>query len=433
MVREPDGGTVIDLGVLATEEQEASAAPVVVSRRARLLVACLALAAVLSGLSAADRLPRPRVSTLAVLPSSVGSAWVVDDGLVMVFENQRAVAYDPDGWRELWSVRGTALVYAVAYDDLVVLFRGDAMNEPVGEKPEWAFAVDRATGRRLWSSERQVEVRGDVLVSYRSATVVQEVELRDTRTNRTRWRLPVSRTWAVDGQRSALWRIGTDGALVEHDLHTGAVRRTARIRLPEASRNLNLTVGRGAVGITGFGDSGQPTRSETLWYDAADLTGIGGAGQWAWEQDCGRGLTCAHTFDGGQVLLVDPATGTTLRSVPAGQVTGSPLGPLLLGQEGAADFSVPTVRALLDPLTGEQRTGLKGWRTLGGGDNLVRVLAHYDLPHRLTYLAALTDREAVRLGAVPFLLRECTPAGQTLVCATMAGDTVVLRIEQEHQ
>ncbi|WP_144118833.1 hypothetical protein [Catellatospora sichuanensis] len=438
MVREPDGVTVIDLGVLPTGESDEPAVAVGTLRWGRRLAAVLAGLAVLTGLAAADPLPRQRVSTLAFLPSSTGVAQVVDAGLVVVFENRRAVAYDPDGWRELWSVPGSAISHAVAYEDLVVLFRGDAMNEPAGEKPEWALAVDRATGQRRWSSERRVELWDDVMNTYLPNGVGQEVEFRDTRTNGLLWRLPDAQSWARDEQRSALWRIAPDGALVEHDLHTGVVRRAARVRLPESSRSLNLTISRGAVGIVGFGDNG-PQDSATLWYDAADLTGIDGAGRWSWEHDCGRGLSCAYTFDGDQVYLIDPATGVALRSVPGGRAIGSPLGLLMLGQDGDADFSLPTVRAVQDPRTGDTRTDLKGWRVLGMGrmlgmdDSLVRVLAHYDLPHRLTYLAELTEQEAVRLGPVPHLLRECTQAGRTLVCATMAGDIVVLRIEQERR
>ncbi|MEU7821822.1 hypothetical protein [Catellatospora sp. NPDC049133] len=432
MVREPDGGAVIDLGVLPSDEPDEPAGPVVASGRVRLLAAVLAVAAVLTGVTAADPFPRQRVSTLALLPSSTGSTWVVDDALVMVFENQRAVAYDPRGWHELWSVQEAAIVHAVAYDDLVVLFRGDAMNEPAAEKPEWALAVDRATGQRRWSSERQVEVRGDVMVAYEPAAVVPDIEVRDTRTGRVRWRVPEALSWTVDSRRSALWRIAPAGELVEHDLRTGAVRRAARVPLPEPRRYLNLTLGRGAVGLTGFGDGGWG-RSTTFWYSATDLTALGAADQWAWEQDCGRGVRCAHTFDGEQVFLVDPATGGVLRTLPAGETTGSPLGPLVLGPDGQTEFSVPTVRGVLDPRTGELRTGLKGWRVLGVNDDLVRVLGYYDLPNRRTYLAELTEREAVRLGAVPYLLRECTLTGRTLVCATMAGEIVVLRVEQEQR
>lgn len=430
MVREPDGVTVIDLGELPADEPAEPAGPVVASGRVRLLAAVLAVAAVLTGVTAADRLPRQRVSTLAFLPSSTGSTWVVDDALVMIFENQRAVAYDPRGWRELWSVQEAALVHAVGYDDVVVLFRGDVMNEPAAEKPEWALAVDRATGQRRWSSERQVEVRGDVMVAYQPAAVVPDIEVRDTRTGRVRWHVPSALSWTVDSPRSAMWRIAPDGELVEHDLHTGAVRRSARVRLPEPSRYLNLTLGRDAVGVSGIGDGGW-ARGTTLWYSTADLTALSGAGQWAWEQDCGRGLRCGHTSDGDQVVLVDAATGGVLRALPAGQTMGSPLGPLLLGQDGQAEFSVPTVRGVLDPQTGELSTGLKGWRVLAVDDDLVRVLGYYDLPSRRTHLAELTEREAVRLGAVPYLLRECTLTGRTLVCATMAGEIVVLRVGQE--
>ncbi|GIF97977.1 hypothetical protein [Catellatospora citrea] len=432
MVREPDGVSIIDLGVLpADEPDEEPTGPAKPLRWGRRVAAVLAVAAVLTGVTAAGPLPRHQVSTLAVLPSATGVARVVDAGLVMVFENRRAVAYDPDGWRELWSVPGPAFAHAIAFEDLVVLFRGDAMNEPTGEKPDWAQAVDRTTGQLRWSSDRQVELYGDVMVSYLPGDVAQVVEFRDPRTAELRWRLPDSQTWTPDERRSALWRLTPDGTLVEHDLHTGAVRRTARVQLPESERSLNLTVSREAVGITAFGDGGW--LRNTLWYRVADLTGISGAGQWAWEHDCGRGLSCAYTFDGGQVFLIDPATGVAVRSVLDGGGVGSPLGLILLGQDGEADFSLPTVRAVLDPWTGDSSAGLKGWRVLGVDEGLVRVLAHYDLPHKLTYLAELTDREAVRLGAVPHLLRECTPAGRTLVCATMAGDTVVLRIGEEHR
>ncbi|MFC7245726.1 hypothetical protein ACFQO7_24900 [Catellatospora aurea] len=432
MVREPDGGTVIDLGVLPADESDEPAGPVVATGRVRLLAAVLAVAAVLTGVTAADPFPRQQVSTLAFLPSSTGSTWVVDDALVMVFENQRAVAYDPRGWHELWSVQEAAIVHAVAYEDLVVLFRGDAMNEPAEEKPEWALAVDRATGQRRWSSERQVEVRGDVLVAYEPAAVVPDIEVRDTRTGVVRWRVPAALSWTVDSRRSALWRIAPDRELVEHDLRTGAVRRAARVRLPEPNRYLNLTLGRDAVGLTGIGDGGWG-RGTTLWYSATDLTAVSAAGQWAWEQDCGRGLRCAHTFDGEQVFLVDPASGGVLRTLPAGQTAGSPLGPLVLGQDGQTEFSVPTVSGVLDPQTGQLRTGLKGWRVLGVDDDLVRMLGYYDLPNRRTFLAELTERAAVRLGAVPYLLRECTLTGRTLICATMAGEIVVLRVDQEQR
>lgn len=424
---------VIDLGVLSADEPDEPAAPGGILRWVvRRLAAGVAVMAVLTGVTAAAPLPRHRLSTLAFLPSSTGVARVVDAGLVMVFENQRAVAYDPDGWRELWSVPGAAFAHAIAYQDLVMLFRGDAMNEPAGEKSEWVRAVDRATGQQRWSSDRQIEWRGDVMISYLPAGDGQVVEFRDPRTAEVRWRLPDSQTWASDQRRMALWRLTPDGTLVEHDLKTGVVRRSARVLLPKSSRSLTLRISRAAVGIVAFDDGGWQRDAPALWYDAADLAGVSGTGQWAWEQECGRGLFCAHAAEGDRVFLVDPATGAVVRSVTEGPVVGSPLGVLVLGpQEGDAAFSLPTVGAVLDPLTGDRQTGLEGWRVLGMDDSVVRVLAHYDLPHKLTYLAELTAREAVRLDAVPHLLRECTMAGRTLVCATMAGDIVVLRIEQE--
>ncbi|MEV0460153.1 hypothetical protein [Catellatospora methionotrophica] len=430
MVRESGAVTVIDLGVLPSEEPGEPPARIDLLLWGRRLAAVVTAAAVLAGVTAAAPLPRHRLSTLAVLPSSAGVARVVDAGLVMVFENQRAVAYDPDGWRELWSVQGSAFVHAVAYQDLVLLFRGDAMNEPAAQRAEWARAVDRATGLLRWSSDRQVELQGDVMTVYVVADLEQRVEFRDPRTNELRWRLPSSLTWVSDERRSALWRIAPDGALVEHDLLTGAVRRTERVRLPGKGENLNLRVARGALGIASFGERGYS--ETTLWYDTTSLAGISGVGQWSWEHDCGRGLHCAYSLDGERVYLVDPATGAVIRSVADGRAFGSPLGLLVVGpQDSGASFSLPTVGAVLDPSTGVQRADLKGWRVLGMDDSIVRVLAHYDVPHKLTYLAELTDREAVRLGPVPHLLRECTTAGRALVCATMAGDIVVLRIERD--
>ncbi|GAA1634888.1 hypothetical protein [Catellatospora bangladeshensis] len=423
----------IDLGVLPGEEPAEDGGPALPHgpfRWSRRIAVALAVAAVLGGVTAAVPDPRPRLSALAVLDGKGTQVQVLDDELVVVLGPDGATAYETAGWRQRWQVAATDLVHAAAFGDVVLLRSGGSENGgwlgwPAGQ----TTAVDRTTGQTLWRTQRYVEPAGDLLVSYSPEGSQPDVEIRDPRRYDLRWRLPASRVWVYDVRRDAVWRLAADGAVVEHDLHTGAVRRTLRPRLP-AAKYVNIVLSREAVGFEGYEDNGRPEQRGVLWYDAKTFAQVTGARQWVWESDCGGGLSCAYTAGDGRAFLIDPVTGEPVRSLPEEEFVPSPAGLLLVGSPDLG-FITRRVLARLEPATGRRLTDLAGWHALSDDGTPVRVLGRTGARQGTTYLTELAEDGPHRLGEVPYLLRSCGLAGAALVCTTMSGDIAVWGIGRE--
>ncbi|MEV4415866.1 hypothetical protein [Catellatospora sp. NPDC049609] len=434
--REPDGAAelFIDLGELPPDEPDDDDRLPLPPRGSRpwhrRLAAALAVGAVLGGVTAAVPDPRPRLSALAFLDGEGTQVQVLDDELVLVLGPQGATAYETAGWRMRWEASLSQPVHAFAMGEVVLLRSGGGedgrfLGWPSGE----TIAVDRATGRTLWRSLRHVEPLDGLLVSYSVDGDQPDLEVRDPRSYDLRWRLPAARTWVGDVRRDALWRLSPDGELFEHDLVTGAVRRSARLRLP-AAKYINLVVSREGIGFEGWEDNGRAADRPVLWYDIADLRQVSGARQWAWETDCGGGLSCAYPAGDGRSFLIDPATGAPIRSLPEGGFVPSPAGLLLVDSPGLG-FVTPKVLARVDPATGMHDTGLRDWHVLNNDGAMALVLGRAGERKGTTYLAALAADGPHRLGSVPYQVRGCTPAGDALVCTTMAGDIAVWHVTRE--
>lgn len=433
--REPEGAPelFIDLGVLPGEEpdDDGPAAPGAPWRWSRRIAAGLAVAAVLGGVTAAVPEPRPRLSALALVEAAGTRVQVLDDELVLVLGPDGATAYDTAGWRQRWQVAAADLVHADALGDGIVLLRSGGSEDGgwLGWPSGQTTAVDRATGQTLWRSLRYVEPIGDLLVSYSVNGTEPDVEVRDQRRYDLRWRVPANRAWGLDLRRGGLWRLTADGVLAEHDLQTGALRRTTRPRVPD-TKYVSIVVSREAVGLEGYEDNGRPNPHAVLWYDAKTLRQVSGARQWVWETDCGGGLSCAYAAGDGRAFLIDPVTGEPVRSLPDEEFVPSPAGLLLVGSPDLG-FITRRVLARIEPATGKRLTDLRDWHALSDDGSPVRVLGRTGAHQGTTYLTELAADGPHRLGEVPYLLRSCGLAGAALVCTTMSGAIAVWQVGKE--
>lgn len=422
---------VIDLGVLRADDDDEDtldARSPGGPRWGRRFAVALAVAAVIGGATAAAPAPGPVLTQVAYVDGEYGSVQLIDPGLALVYTREGAVAYDVASWTRRWIVPGGDFVHAIAQGDVVILRTGGAQGETPGFPAGQTIAVDRRTGEIRWHSLRYVEQLGDLLMSYTGVADRPDVEIHDVADYRLRWRLPAGRAWVADVRRGVAWRLADDGELVEHDLYSGRVRRSARVPLP-AYPHLGLVTSRGAVGVMGFPGDGAPgPEPGATWYDVHDFRPVSGAGQWAWESDCGGGLNCAYPSGSGQAYLVDAATGAAVRSIPDGYHLGSSIGLLLLG-DGTSSY-LPVVQAVMDPATGLQRTELKGWHVLTEERQPVRLLGRLHAKPDRTYFAELADDGLRRLGSVPYQVSRCSYLESTLLCATFSGDIAVWRVNE---
>ncbi len=416
-------GAVIDLG--GDWAAPVDRAPAVPRRRRRAPVVGLALAALL-GTAAADALPPgPRLIETARwrAPGAVVAAAGPDT--VLVSTPEEISAYDAVGGHRLWDAPGGAFNWTAAVTDRVQLI-AFTLPEPLADPPVLAaadvLAVDRRSGTVRWRNSAVLEPVAGVLVSRTGDRARPTVTVHDPATYELRWRVPMAAAVAADPWGGALWRLTDGGALVEHDLATGAVRRSVALDgTPDEAAGIRPT--RHAIGLTGFRWDGQaePVTVQS-WYDRRNLAPVPGEDRWTLEIDCGGGLLCAFPAEAGTTYLIDPATGEAVRPLPDGMLLTSPGGPLLLDRVNA----VLTVR--LDPATGARVADVAGWEPLATRHVHVRFAARTDSPTQTTYLAELTPGGLRRLGRVPGVVLRCDALPGVLACTTVGGEVVIWRV-----
>lgn len=348
---------------------------------------------------------------------------------VLVHTASEVTAYDAADGRRRWRMPGaTSFVHDVG--DVVVL--GFAQPESTSSVPGFPLAdtaaVDRRTGQVRWRAQAYLEQVGGVLLNFVGDPAHPVVEVRDAATFALRWRVAVARSFAVDPWGSALWELAPDGRVVEHDLATGAVRRSARVRLPDGTR-LAVLASRDAVGIVGyrFDADGIEQRTGAFWYARDGLAPVGADDRWPWEADCGAGTSCAYPYDEGPRYLIDSATGVPIRPLEGPQHIGSAAGLLLFdGDQPDSD-----VRARLQPISGRVRTDVAGWRVLSTTGQVARLVGHEDRDPSATHLAELTAEGLRPLGRVPYGLVQCASVPRAAICTTTGAELVIWRIGQE--
>ncbi|GAA1634896.1 PQQ-binding-like beta-propeller repeat protein [Catellatospora bangladeshensis] len=418
-------GAVIDLG--ADWAAPADPAPAEPRRWGTRLAVGLALAALL-GTAAADTLPPgPRLVELARWhePGAVVAAAGPDTFLVAA--SGEISAYDATDGHRLWRAPGGAFDWtaAVAGDVQLIAF---TLPETVTDPPligyDDVLAVDRRSGVVRWRNTAALEPVGGVLVSRTGDLGLPEVTVHDPVTFAVRWRAPAALAAEADPWAGALWRLTVHGDLVEHDLVSGAVRRSVRLPgTPDEGAAILPT--RHAVGLTGQRWDGRagPVAVRS-WYDRQRLAPVAGENRWARETDCGGGLLCALPAEEGAAFLIDAATGEPVRALPGDMFLTSPGGPVVVDRANAV------LTARLDPATGARVADVAGWEPLATRNVHVRFAARTDSPTRSTYLAELTPDGLRRLGRVPGVVLRCDVLPGLLACTTVGDDVVLWRVAE---
>ncbi|GIF97975.1 hypothetical protein [Catellatospora citrea] len=421
--------TVIDLGADWAVEPAQPTLP----RRGSTVRAAAAVCGVLLActMTAAAPAPEPRLTELArwAEPQALLLATAGADTL-LVHTPAGVTAYDAADGRRRWSLPGsTDWVHDVG--DVLVL--GFSRLENTSAQPQFAYAdavaVDRSTGRVRWRAEAYLEQVAGMLVSFSGNPERPVAQVHDPATFALRWRVAAARSFVVDRWGSAVWELAADGGLVERELATGAVRRSARVRLPGGTR-VAVLASRDAIGIVGyrFDAGGIEEHAEVLWYDRADLAATGAENRWAWEADCGAGTSCAYPYDNGPPYLVDSATGAPIRPLEGSSHVGSPAGLLLFDDGGEPGTEI---RARLEPAGHRARTDVAGWRVLSMTGQVARILGHEDGDPFATHVAELTADGLRPLGREPHGLVQCASVPRAMACTTKAGEVVIWRIGEE--
>ncbi|MFC7245727.1 hypothetical protein ACFQO7_24905 [Catellatospora aurea] len=424
---ESSGAAVIDLGEgWAADPAERP------SERRRWTVPAAALCLALLALTVTADRPRPpaRLTELArwAEPQAFLLATAGTDTL-LVQTHDAITAYDAADGRPRWSL---PRVVDSIHDAGGLLVLG--MSTPEGEsstEPQYAsneaVAVDRITGQVRWRAQAYLQPVGGLLLAYSGDPQRPAVEVRDPATYALRWRVP-ARPFAVDAWGSGLWELAGDGQLVEHDLATGAVRRRARVELPDGTRRAVLT-SRDAVGVFGYrvDADGFEQVAGVRWYARDGLAAVNAEHRWIGEYDCGAGTSCAYPADGATPFLIDSATGTPIRSLPDTAHVGSDAG-LLVFADGRVGSDVS---GRLEPGSGRLRTDVAGWRVLSTTGQVARILGHEDHDPFATHVAELTADGLRPLGREPHGLVQCATVPRAAVCTTTSGEVVIWRIGEE--
>lgn len=421
--------TVIDLGAEWAVEPAQPTRP---RRGPTVLAAAVVCEALLaSTMTAAAPAPEPRLTELArwAEPQAVLVAGAGADTL-LVHTPDRIAAYDAADGSRRWSLPGTT-DWVHDFGDVLVV--GITRLENTSAEPQFAFAdavaVDRSTGQVRWRAVAYLEQVAGLLVSYSGHPERPVAQVHDPATFALRWRVAAGRSFVLDRWGSAVWELATDGGLVERDLATGAVRRSARVRLPAGTR-VAVLASRDAIGIAGyrFDANGVEERAGVLWYARADLAAASAENRWPWETDCGAGTSCAYPYDNGPPYLIDSATGAPIRPLDGTSQVGSPAGLLLFDEGGEPRTEI---RARLEPTGHRPRTDVAGWRVLSMTGQVARIIGHDDGDPFATHVAELTADGLRPLGREPHGLVQCAAVPHAVACTTKAGEVVIWRIGQE--
>ncbi|GAA1385398.1 hypothetical protein [Catellatospora chokoriensis] len=422
--------TVIDLGADWAAEPSQPTRPAV-RRGSTALAAAVCGVLLACTMTAAAPAPEPRLTELArwAEPQTLLLATAGDDTL-LVHTAAEVAAYDAADGRRRWSLPGST---DWVYDAGDILVLGFSRPESTSAQPQFAIAdavaVDRSTGRVRWRAAAYLEQVAGLLVSFSGNPERPVAQVHDPATFALRWRVAAGRSFVPDRWGSAVWELAAGGGLVERDLATGAVRRSARVRLPAGTR-VAVLASRDAIGIAGyrFDANGVEQRAEVLWYDRTDLTAAGAENRWPWEADCGAGTSCAYPYDDGPPYQIDSATGAPIRLLEGSWHVGSPAG-LLLFDDGGEPGSV--LRARLEPAGHRPRTDVAGWRVLSTTGQVARILGHEDGDPFATHVAELTADGLRPLGREPHGLVRCAAVPRAMACTTKAGEVVIWRIGEE--
>lgn len=388
--------------------------------RSLAVLAALVPALVLT--SAAPR-PAPALVVRANLELGTSEELIEFSGNEIIVRDGRVVTvYEPDG-RKRWHASLSSVnevFFRVDVDRGRVLAMAQRMQVPR------TVAFDLASGARVWEFEGWADMLDDLI--FVTSIEGGDFAVYDARTLEERWSVRELAAHSIDTDSRTLVALEKDGRIGEYRLATGELVRAGRIDVQPA---LNYGLNAWDDLITIFYEGATDSEPRMLSFDRrtyaprpGELPQFGRTER----QDCGP-VVCEMAFDGGQVSVVDSASGKLLwRARSGASLMGTPAGLFAFPQFEAAQ-SPPE---LLEPRTGRRLASLEGWQPIMlqnrvNAAPLVLRQVHTTGTEGQTFIGGF-DRRGLRvLGSVPHIIYTCQYADWVLACVT--GDRRLLVIE----
>jgi hypothetical protein len=355
------------------------------SRAAAVIVLCGLLI-----LGAPERRPAPwaqDVALIGIRPGSVLS--VAGDALVISGNGNEVIAYDLATGHERWRTdTGLSGGDVWQFHDVLLASGADPAGLDAGEFRPRSLALDRATGRILWSVNGGIASEGGLLVLYDREGISL---LRDDGT----------KVWTLEAH-GIMPVIDPSAAIVATlDKQTGELVERAIPSLLEVRRAI-LPGAQGADGMWFYDGTLNVFHAEqdVLRYDSATLQPLPPEQLDSFRVDCGR-VWCMIS----EGRLVDKATGAVVHEMHNWEYAiTNDAGVLGLGIL-VGDGEPTLVREIFDPRTGKA-TDLRGWVALNlNPGSPVSATGHTILlayrGANSSYLDVFDDHGRRRLGVLP--------------------------------
>jgi outer membrane protein assembly factor BamB len=291
-------------------------------------------------------------------------------------------------------------------------------------------ALDLTTGKRVWEFDGWAEMIDDLVVVNSSEgedlAVYQAGSLDEL------WSASGLAAHTVDSDTRTVLALHKDGTITEYALATGTVLRTGHLDLPPA---VHYGVGFWGGVLAVFYASATDHASTMLAFDRstfAPLPGVEPRFSDPVRFECGD-VVCETGHDGGQINVVDPATGGILWQARYGaSLMATPAGLFAFAQ---FESSNTPLSELLEPRTGRRLASLAGWQPIpvdGRHRAAPVVLRHTTGTQGRTFIGGF-DRGGLRvLGQVPHIIFHCQYADWALACVTGDRRLLVIEINSEH-
>ena len=429
--------TIIDLGYAEPLDPTERALGTTVER-GRLIGVGLLVLVCLIALGGAALPPAPSFTQVGLITWTGGP--LRDDylpspiaGLVLTAIDGEVLAYHHDGspaWRSQPALPPTeeqAFYNLAEWDGSILLMRITlrriADGVPSSASIE-SVALEPATGRERWRLQGAPRRIGDlVMVSGDPWEHGQSARIYRSLPGDLIWSVPPTRVNAVDPATDTLATLTDEGLFTEYQLSTGAVRRSARLRLPHVASagQEELTMRLFPDRVSLRANQYSPEQIEqVISYDRATLQPalLSLVDQVLGLQECGPVL-CASTFE--RVYILDKDSLTELwRARPDDFPTWTNGGLLLQSNEPR----------LVDERTGRTLVDISGWEIVYTRPGFYEKPTFALLIRRVaqrTYVARLKPQAIDVLGAIPQGLRECQADDDVLLCKTDDGKTALWR------
>jgi hypothetical protein len=418
---------IIDLGYADPLGEPERSRPTVVGRLSRvglglLLLACLAT----FGGSAVP--PASAFTRVGVIRSDGdvpdnGTPTPVAGLVVTTTMADEVVAYHPDGrlaWRttSVWEPTEERDLYeTIEWDGDILQTRtgGRMVARDVRAVDVESVALDPATGRELWRMRGVPRRAGElILVSEEPFDSTKGMRVYRSLPDGLLWTAPPIRMTGVDPATDTLLTLTEQGHFTEYQLSTGKVRRSAELRLPHVSsqlEELSMLLWRDRLILRASAPLMTQPLERAMSYDRATLRPLAQSplDQVRRVQECGPVL-CASSFE--RTYILDNDTLAQLWYTTPSFISWIPSGLLLWSDRGR----------LVDERTGRSRVDASGWEpVLYRRGSTTEMSMSALLTRRVgkrTYVARLTPEAIQVLGIVPQRLSDCRHYHELLWCQT---------------